>query len=50
MTCRSRPVAIAFSVITASQLAFGIYLVFLAATHPGELSTLSVVFAYPLHL
>ena len=34
MTLKSRPIAATFTTITASQLALGIYLIFLTATHP----------------
>ena len=36
MTGKSRPIAVALAVITASQLALGIYMTFVAATHAGE--------------
>jgi len=35
MTGKSRPIAVAFAVIAASQLALGIYMTFMIATHPG---------------
>jgi hypothetical protein len=41
VTRKSRPIAAAFTVIAASQLALGIYLTFLTATHAGEPLTFS---------
>ena len=35
MTGKRRPIAVAFAIITATQLALGIYAIFLTATHPG---------------
>ena len=47
MTGRSKLIAATFVMITASQLALGIYLTFLTATHPGMSWTLNGPLAPP---
>ena len=50
MTGKSQPIAVAFAVIGASQLALGVHIIFAVAAHPGGPRTLSGLLTFLFEL